>query len=303
MRECMRDFNFCTIDLGTARPNPEHSCRGKSSALFGIPREGRTIVGLQNTRLFVSRIFIIDIIIILVYHHRESSVRSNERSDTGKMGASERPQSIMVGDDEHDDPPVGSVPKTLLLTKTRNHTLSSLSHVHGMGGPNRVSSLPDHLYGIVNDDSLPDDSCVRKTSSSLHERTTTNSNTDHPLRCKYCFQYYDVVSSGKSPANNIYFLQCKRHRKSHVYWCKYHQAGFASKKDLAEHCHQTGGFDRGRRRGKVLDACGGMPYSYSWTYHYADDGDNIDSSRCVAGKQRQSTDILSEKLRSWTYED
>ena len=191
------------------------------------------------------------------------------------------------------------------------------------------SPLPDHLRKIVTK--------ARHNNSNhghVEKRTDAdgnNNNADDVLRCRYCFKYYDCVSRWRPPMENTYFLQCKRHRKSYLYWCKHHQVGFRTKALFIEHCcncnfgsnvnsNLTGeccsnGNSGVRRTGtsKISESCGGMPYSHSWTYNHNRDDVTVDklqmSSSAVAnrytrasgGYYNQTPGILCNKLISWTY--
>uniref|UniRef100_A0A7S4EE56 Uncharacterized protein n=1 Tax=Pseudo-nitzschia australis TaxID=44445 RepID=A0A7S4EE56_9STRA len=175
------------------------------------------------------------------------------------------------------------------------------------------SPLPDHLRKIVTN--------ARHDNDNNYD----NHNNGDVFRCRYCFKYYDCVSRWKPPMRNAYFLQCRRHRKSYLYWCKYHQVGFRTKALFIEHCcncnvgaNSTDGNSNNRRTrtSNISESCGGMPCSHSWTYTYnpSDDGVDVDRhkmgtnkkssyqwQRHFAGSYNQTRDILNNKLISWTY--
>jgi hypothetical protein len=147
--------------------------------------------------------------------------------------------------------------------------------------------LPEQLNEIVD--------------TNTNQNNNNNNNQYDEFRCKYCFKYYDSVTRLKPPMTNIYYLQCKRHRKSFMYWCRVCQiGGFESKRQLAiQHCNQNNTLK-----------CGGIPVSYSWTYHENDnvndnDNDNVQhgriGSRSISSETYNNRNINNPFL-SWTYQ-
>ena len=143
-----------------------------------------------------------------------------------------------------------------------------------------------HVYP----DPLPE-----QLSEIVDDNNNNNNNKYDEFRCKYCFKYYDIVTRWKSPMNNIYFLQCKRHRKSFMYWCRVCQiGGFESKRQLAiQHCNQNNTLK-----------CGGIPVSYSWTYHENGKHGRMESrsSSSSSSSETYNNQNNNNPFLSWTYQ-
>jgi len=92
--------------------------------------------------------------------------------------------------------------------------------------------------------------------------------------------------------SNVYFIQCKRHRKSFMYWCKTHQVGFGSKRELVNHCNQNSTLQ-----------CGGL-LGYSWSYHEHEQQDDNENPKKGGTKEDEAYDNRSNDhtFLSWTFQ-
>jgi hypothetical protein len=151
-------------------------------------------------------------------------------------------------------------------------------------GQHNIRNNNQHVYP----DPLPE-----QLSEIVDDNKSNNNNKYDEFRCKYCFKYYDSVTRWKSPMNNIYFLQCKRHRKSFMYWCRVCQiGGFESKRQLAiQHCSQNNTLK-----------CGGIPVSYSWTYHENEDGKHGRMGSRSSSSETYKNRNNNNPFLSWTYQ-
>jgi len=156
--------------------------------------------------------------------------------------------------------------------------------------------LPDQLREclIEDDNDGDDDDEGNIASKNQNDYSGSNSNTttkNHDIfRCAFCFKYYDSVTSWKKPMSNIYFLQCKRHRKSFMYWCKTHQIGFGSKRELVNHCNQNSTLQ-----------CGGL-LGYSWSYHEHEQQDNDDEDQVTKEDKAYDNRSNDHTFLSWTFQ-
>lgn len=150
--------------------------------------------------------------------------------------------------------------------------------------------LPDQLRECLVDDDDDDESDV--TNKNNYSNRNSKASTNDIFRCGFCFKYYDSVTSWKKPMNNVYFLQCKRHRKSFMYWCKTHQIGFGSKRELVNHCNQNSTLQ-----------CGGL-LGYSWSYHGHEQQDDYEDKKKGGTKEDEAYDNRStdHTFLSWTYQ-
>mmetsp|Transcript_26364 Transcript_26364/g.30383 ORF Transcript_26364/g.30383 Transcript_26364/m.30383 type:complete len:196 (+) Transcript_26364:597-1184(+) len=141
---------------------------------------------------------------------------------------------------------------------------------------NRIKKVPDPLPDQLRECLVDDDNY---------------SNSDI-FRCGFCFKYYDSVTSWKKPMSNVYFIQCKRHRKSFMYWCKTHQVGFGSKRELVNHCNQNSTLQ-----------CGGL-LGYSWSYHEHEQQDDNEDQKKGGTKEDEAYDnrINDHTFLSWTFQ-